>query len=268
MEKVISGISSLDSILGGGITKGSVILLLGEVGSGYYEFAFTSAITNSVKNGGSEDESHAPGVSYLSMTRSIEDIEFEIQSSFSDMESGAINIIDFSESYFSNSNIPLSWITDDMDKKLGLLGNAGSNNGVLRGIVDCLDERADSNIIVLDSLTALTRVYRSDDEWGDFIKFLQGLQRISKQWGGIIYLILTANIFDNSREEEIADVVDGVFHFKWEDKGTGERRRSMFIKKLRGDVPRLESLNLSWFDVVISSSDGLDLEPIRHILVR
>jgi len=68
-----------------------------------------------------------------------------------------MDIIDFSEAYFSNSHIPLSWITNDMKSKLGLLSNSRSNQGILRGIVDCLDERASDNLIVRDSLTALTR---------------------------------------------------------------------------------------------------------------
>ena len=43
MEKITSGIPSLDLLIDGGMSRGSLILLLGEVGSGHYEFAYTSA---------------------------------------------------------------------------------------------------------------------------------------------------------------------------------------------------------------------------------
>ena len=41
-----TGIASLDPILDGGIPPGSMILLLGEIGAGNYEFAYSSTVNS------------------------------------------------------------------------------------------------------------------------------------------------------------------------------------------------------------------------------
>ncbi len=263
MDKIATGVPSLDMVLEGGLPKGSVILLLGEVGSGHYEFAYTSTIASS---------DDAKKVCYLSMTRSTDHILDEMRSSFSNLPPGDnLKFMDFSESYFKNSHIPLSWSLnpkDDECRTLSLLKGMGQEQGILKSMVDRLDEHAPDSLVIIDSLTMLTRTYSGEESWNEFIKYLQGIQRVSKRWNGLIYLILTANIFGKAIEEEIADIADGVFIFKWEEAGTGGRRRSMFIKKLRGEVSKLEEGNIAKFDVNLSSFDGLSFAPIHHIMGR
>ena len=41
-----TGIASLDPILDGGIPPGTMILLLGEIGAGNYEFAYSSTVNS------------------------------------------------------------------------------------------------------------------------------------------------------------------------------------------------------------------------------
>ncbi|MCW7076139.1 hypothetical protein DRN98_02210 [Methanosarcinales archaeon] len=258
MNKVACGIPSLDMIFNGGVRKGSLILLLGEVGSGHYEFAYTSmiALSNQKKN-----------VCYISMTRSRDDILDEVRTSFANLEPGDIEIRDISESYFRRSQIPLSWITDNNDHTLNLLKDAGRDRELLKEIVECLDEKnVSERLVIIDSLTSLLRAYSDASDWGEFIKFLQGLQRVSKRWGGLVYLMLTSNIFEKALEEEVADVVDGVLSFRWSDTRSGARNRLMSINKFRGELSRLDEEDIVNFEVNISPYDGLSLIPIRQIL--
>jgi KaiC/GvpD/RAD55 family RecA-like ATPase len=259
MNKVACAIPSLDMLFNGGVRKGSLILLLGEVGSGHYEFVYTSmiALSNQKKN-----------VCYISMTRSHDDILSEVRASFANLEPGDIEIKNLSESYFKRSQIPLSWITDDKARTLSLLKDVGQDHELLKEMVKYLDNGTYERLIVIDSLTSLLRSCRDESAGKEFIKFLQGLQRVSKRWSGPIYLILTANIFEQAREEEIADLVDGVFVFRWEDVGSSVRRRSMSINEFRGELSRLEDGDIVKFEVNISPYDGLSLIPIHQILGR
>ena len=43
-QKMPTGIESLDPILDGGVPQGSVILLIGDLGAGNYEFIYSSLV--------------------------------------------------------------------------------------------------------------------------------------------------------------------------------------------------------------------------------
>ena len=82
--RIPTGIDSLDPILQGGLPSGSLILLLGEIGAGDFEFALTSSARLLTMGQQSPDSRIAiPGkVSYISFTRSKEDLMKEIAFSF------------------------------------------------------------------------------------------------------------------------------------------------------------------------------------------
>ncbi|HMK48385.1 MAG TPA: hypothetical protein VK436_17310, partial [Methanocella sp.] len=79
---------------------------------------------------------------------------------------------------------------------------------------------------------------------------------------------LTANIFDRSNEEEVADCADGVLVFNWEATGTNQRQRMMYIKKFRGLMPYLEEDNVVRFETRVSASRGFEISNIREIIGR
>lgn len=90
-KKISTGIDSIDLVMKGGFPPGSFVLLLGEVGAGSTEFAFTSAIMLSLlktKTPAAAAAEKGPGisipdsVSYISLTRSKADILNEISLSF------------------------------------------------------------------------------------------------------------------------------------------------------------------------------------------
>jgi KaiC/GvpD/RAD55 family RecA-like ATPase len=44
LNRIPTGIESLDNIIEGGLPSGSIVLLLGELGAGDFEFAITSSM--------------------------------------------------------------------------------------------------------------------------------------------------------------------------------------------------------------------------------
>jgi len=275
-KKIPTGIQSVDMIVKGGFPSGSFTLLTGEVGAGSAEFAFTSAIMISLLKsgiitlpGGNEDVIIPDSVCYISLTRSKEDIMREISLSFPEDYYSAIkdNLIfkDFSKDYFKLSPFPFDeWPTETFESLRGL----GRDKDLLESLVDYLNENASGSLVIIDSLTDLVRMYSDRIKWQDLVSFLKGLQRASTTWDGLIYLLLTADIFESSKQEEIADCADGVLVFEWGELGTAQRQRTMYVKKFRGLLLQLESENIAKFETIISPSSGFEVSNVKMIMGR
>jgi archaellum biogenesis ATPase FlaH len=124
-------------------------------------------------------------------------------------------------------------------------------------------------MVIIDSLTDLIRSSGSDNmTWVDLISLLKGIQRMSKQWNAIIYALLTSEIFDTSKQEEVSDCADGVLVFKWDVTGANQLQRMMYIKKFRGLMPYLEEDNVVRFETKVSSSRAFEISNIREIMGR
>lgn len=275
-KKISTGIDSIDLVMKGGFPPGSFVLLLGEVGAGSTEFAFTSAIMLSLlktKTPAAAAEK-APGisipdsVSYISLTRSKADILKEISLSFAPEYYEAIkeNLIieDFSKDYFKSSlvSIPEEKVTFESLRELG------SERSLLTSLMSFLTENAPNNLVIIDSLTDLMRMYTGMMKWQDLISFLKGMQRASKVWDGLIYALLTTNIFETGRQEEIADCADGVLTFEWNESGAAQRQRTMYVKKFRGLLPQLEADNIAKFETKITPTAGFEVSNIQMIMGR
>lgn len=118
LVRIPSGIESLDQVLQGGFPSGSLVLLLGEIGAGDFEFAFTSSARMLMKGSENIDRiTKIRKVSYISFTRSKEDVLKEIALSFPDyydilQKSDSQNTFefkDFSDAYFAKSFLPVTW---------------------------------------------------------------------------------------------------------------------------------------------------------------
>ncbi|MCX6687337.1 MAG: hypothetical protein NT112_02980, partial [Methanoregula sp.] len=59
VQRIPTGIASLDPILEGGVPTGSVVLLLGDTGAGNYEFVYSS-IVNTLNAAPPSSEKGAP----------------------------------------------------------------------------------------------------------------------------------------------------------------------------------------------------------------
>ena len=114
-QKMPTGIASLDPILDGGVPPGSLILLLGDIGAGNYEFAYSSVVNtlNSMRErasekGDSEKNLIVKEVRYITFTRLEEDVRQEIAGSlYIDGLSALVDTIrfeDLSELYFETAS--------------------------------------------------------------------------------------------------------------------------------------------------------------------
>jgi KaiC/GvpD/RAD55 family RecA-like ATPase len=292
-----TGISSLDPVLDGGIPPGSVVLLEGEIGAGTQEFIYTSLIYLSILR---QRQDAGPGVrvpdsiNYITFTRLKKDVLSEIGLSFAPgltrHLNGSINFTDLSTHYFDSSVVPSDWYcqegTDDCEKRRNAnpekmiaeisnhIVNPGRKNTLLKLLYLTLSlanpkkgkKGEGSSLIVLDSLTDLATQYSDPERWRELTAFLRGLQRVTKTWDSTIYLLLTKGVLEPSREKEIADCVDAVVLFQWEETVAQRRQRTMFFQKFRGVMTHLEERDLVKFVVRISPGTGFEVSNIRVVV--
>ncbi len=114
-QKMPTGIESLDPILDGGVPQGSVILLIGDLGAGNYEFTYSSLVNilNTRKGSTPEGVIVPKEVRYISFTRLKEDVKQEILNSLNiEGLHGLVDTIlfdDLSDQYFDGSIVPDEW---------------------------------------------------------------------------------------------------------------------------------------------------------------
>ena len=283
LKVIPTGIASFDAAIGGGFPAGSLVVLVGDIGSGHDEFAMTSLVMLAAMKAGRL--SHQPGenivlpenIWWVTFTRPQSDLMSEMalsfDSDFYEQFKKQVKFKDLSGEYFATSSVPLEWATKDIEKTtretLTTLRKSLSGvyrlskqpsmkpKGMLRSLADFLTENGPNNVVVLNTLTDLARLYSdSETRWYEFMMFLRGLQRVAKKWGGIIYANLDANLLDKRMEEEISACVDGVAAFEWVRAGPTEQRRTLYIRKFRR-MPTPVGRGILRFDVEINPSVGL-----------
>lgn len=271
IKKFPTGISSLDPIIKGGFPGGSFVLVLGEVGAGSQEFIYTSMlglsqlVKNPPKSNGTTELPKK--ICYISLTKTreniIQDIATMHTADIKDVEDNLI-FADLSEQYFSRSHVPPSWTTYTSD-----IFKPGQrrNKSLFNLFVETLDNYAANNVVIIDSLTDLVRSSYTDNfTWNDLVSLLKGMERMAKQWNCVIYALLTTDIFENSKQEEVSDCVDGVLVFAWDVTGVNQRQRTMYIKKFRGLLPYLEEDNVVKFETNVTAKHGFEISNIREIM--
>jgi len=271
-----TGIISLDSVMKGGFPAGSFVLLLGEIGAGNAEFAYTSVLSllelhqNGKFSGAFGNSTLPEKICYISLTRSWEDVHDEIRRGFPEdfyEISDKIDFKDFSEEYFSRSSVPTEWVTEPT-LTFDSLREKVSGKGLISEIVAYLDENAPKSVVIIDSVTTLAEYCANPEhsaDWSDLISFFRGLQKISKEWGGIVYALLTAGILDRSLQEQVLDCADGVLIFEWDDFGETKRQRVMHVKKFRGLLPQLERANLVKFETSVTTDHGFAISKVKQV---
>ncbi|MDD1670405.1 MAG: hypothetical protein LUQ67_03700 [Methanomicrobiales archaeon] len=291
-----TGISSLDPVLDGGIPPGSVVLLEGDIGAGSQEFVYSSLIYLSMLR---QRQDAGPGarvpdtISYVTFTRLKEDVLSEIGLSFAPalarQLNGSVSFTDLSTHYFDSSVVPADWYcldgSEDCEKKrkaspeqvisdFSTHVSPGRKNTLLKLLYLTLSlanpkkgkKEGGSSLIILDSLTDLATQFPEPERWKELTAFLRGLQRVTKAWNSTVYLLLTKGVLEPSREREIADCVDAVVLFQWEETVAQRRQRTMFFQKFRGVMPHLEERDLVKFVVRISPGSGFEVSNVRVVV--
>jgi KaiC/GvpD/RAD55 family RecA-like ATPase len=129
-----------------------------------------------------------------------------------------------------------------------------------------LSEVPKESLVIIDSLTELATQHIASGKWPDLTAFLRGLQRVAKKWNTTFYLILTKGILNQWQETEVADAVDAVIHFRWEESSTAKRQRVLYIEKFRGVMIHLEDREMVKFAVRITAGRGFEVSNIRVII--
>jgi len=266
VRRIPTGVADFDSIIQGGMPAGSVVLLLGDVGGGGLEFALTSAAKIGIVKEFPETRAFMLGdagkmgvlpekMCYITFSRSRDDLLREVRMSFNKdfYESLRNNLVfkDFSKSYFMHTVVPTAWVDSDQS---GVFSD-NREDGLLPSIVDFLDMNAEGSVIIVDSLTDL--VVSESVNFQDVIALLKGMQRMSKKWGSVIYIILTDEILDRKRQQMIIDSVDGVLKFEWAKfHHTSKRQRYLYVEKFMSVLPHLDQERIARFATLITSQSG------------
>lgn len=270
LQKMSTGIPSLDPILDGGVPQGSVILLLGDLGAGNYEFVFSSIVNNLglATTSPPKDVVVPTEIRYITFTRIKEDVRQEIVSSLhvDDLEKlvDRIQFDDLSEIYFDRSVVPDDWYSHS-DIVTRLQKRSGHEN-ILVQLANVINKTKPGGMVVLDSVTDIATQSLIPGVWQNITGFMRGLQRISKQRGITCYLLLSQGILEPSKEKELAEIADAVMLFKWEESTGARRHRVMYFEKFRGVMPQLEERDLVKFAVRITTTGGFEVSNIRVVI--
>jgi KaiC/GvpD/RAD55 family RecA-like ATPase len=271
-QRMPTGITSLDPILDGGVPLGSVILLLGDIGAGNNEFVYSSIVNLLSVAPQPERDTGAkftpPHIRYITFTRMNEDVRQEIAKSFPMQDLShlreKLHFDDLSELYFDNSVVPDDWYSHgDIITRLQKRADKG---GVLAQLATVLNTAEPNSLLIVDSVTDIATQCASSHLWHNLTGLLRGLQRMSKQRNLTIYLLLTRGILEAAQEQEIADIVDAVLLFRWEESSGARRQRVMYFEKFRGVMSHLEERDLVKFAVRISTSGGFEVSNIRVVI--
>ncbi|GAB6284087.1 MAG: hypothetical protein STSR0009_02860 [Methanoregula sp.] len=265
-----TGISTLDPILDGGVPPGSMILLLGELGAGNFEFVHSSIVNLSIVTKGVVP----PGIilpkkiRYVTFTRMKEDVLHEIIQSFrADGLAEFISTIQFddlSEFYFDRSIVPDGWYSHS--DTLTRLQKRSDRESIFLRLSKVFNTSEPDSIVILDSITDIATQTNIPNLWSDLTGILRGIQRLTKQRNITTYLLLSKGILDSVRERELADIADAVILFKWEESSSARRQRVMYFEKFRGVMPHLEEHDLVKFAVRISATGGFEVSNIRVVI--
>jgi len=264
IRKVPTGIADLDSIVDGGFPAGSTVLLLGEVGAGMQEYAYTAASKIAIVNerpaarhyylGDHCDDSDLPSrICYVTFARSRDIILHELAASFNREYYEAFRdhtlFRDFSSVYFRHSVVPPGW-TDQEDPFEAASGN------ILEDLVRFLDEEAFGSLLIVDSLTDL--IVSETVEMKDLVTTVKGLQRAAKRWDGLVYLLLTRGIVEHRHEQMLMDSVDGCLAFEWKGYArSSHRQRYMYVEKFTSVLPHLPREKIARFPTMVTANHGL-----------
>lgn len=280
MERVPFGISRLDNTIGGGAPRGSVVLLSGEAGAGAREFMFTSAVMNGLAlNGDSKFDLHYGDLAekaslpneihYLSFTNGEDQLRNEIGMTMdNDIARGGLDATEFkslSKNYFHVSPVPRGWYAEGTDDITSLRKRHEDRKGLLSALGDTLNERAEGNLIIIDSLSDLVSTVDEEEglSWADVSYLVKGLEKASYQWGGLILLHVNHETLTSTQLGQLIDACSGSLRFEWETGGS-TRARTLVVKNFRGVLSQIEADNIVKFETDLGDA-GFDISDVRKI---
>lgn len=258
--KMPTAVATLDVEAGGGLPVGSLVALIGEPGSGHYEFAYTSAIMTAVSkatSGESEKKEivRPQEVCYISFSRTQDDIVSELYNGHTadlcSIFEEQVKFVDMSESYYKHPAISSDTTGE------------GAGKDVLAELLTTLEARPKHSLIILHTLSDLARVFHAEPA-ERFTLYLLALRKAVRKTGSVAYGLTGKGVLGKRGERSVIDASDGVFSFGWREAGSSERKRVMHIDKFRGLLTHMgESVPV--FDVSVSPQVGFAISKVTKI---
>jgi len=223
LKRVPTGILSLDEALGGGIPPGSLLLLVGEVGSGPQEFVLTSSVLLAAVKAGllevGEEQVVPERMWWITFGRQEPELREEVLSGFGQELYGEFD----------------RWVRF-RDLGEALLSPTGPDFALdlLDSLHRFLREEGRDSLIVLSELDSLLSQLRGSERgWRGLLLLLRRLQRESKGWGNAVIYVPLEIRGGGEGLGELEACVDGVFSFEWIRPGPYKRKRVMYVRRLR-----------------------------------
>lgn len=278
MERIPFGINRLDSTIGGGAPRGSVVLLSGEAGAGAREFMYTTAVMNGLakmdddlfdlhygdvpSNASLPDEIH-----YVSFTAERDQIQSEMYMSMDEeIVSRAVDSIEFeslTKSYFHTSPVPRNWYAEQSSDITSLRKRHEDREGLLSALGDEVSARAPGSLLVIDSLSDLIGAVGDNLSWSDVNYLVKGLAKAAHDWSSLVLVHVNFETLSPTQHGQLVDNCSGTLRFQWETGGS-TRARTLVVKNFRGVLSQIEDENIVKFETDIGDA-GFDISDVRKI---
>ncbi|MGI0155479.1 MAG: RAD55 family ATPase, partial [Thermoplasmata archaeon] len=199
-------------------------------------------------------------VVYISTSRSQEQLMGELRGAFDGSYPSVLarhlTFRDLSPEYFADTPVPSAWSSVPSALLSGSPVRANAPDGPLRALAEAIEESGENRLLIIDSLTDLL-VRRGVDAF-DVLTLVKGLRRRAKEWGGLVYVILSEGVAAPAVEQAVIDSVDGVLHFTWlASPSHSHRQRAMQIEKFMPVLSRLPTEHQGRFVIRVNAKNGL-----------
>ncbi|MHB8584563.1 MAG: RAD55 family ATPase [Thermoplasmatota archaeon] len=255
MQTLASGIPAFDRVVGGGLPKGSVTILLGETGAGHREFAHSSLLAALA-----HQETTLSRVAYVSTSRTLPQIARELEAltpNFKAPTDGSLAFCDLSPYYFRDTIAPTEWVGG------GTVVGSYGNPDIFRAIFEFLEKGGKESLVVIDSLPDF--ITGNPEVFRDLVPFLRGVQRFAISHDSLVYCLLPTGVLSPVQEAALEEAADGTLVFTWFSNPHGMKRRQLWVKDFRGLTPTLTEKNLTEFTTEITPGAGFALKSLSRI---
>lgn len=245
-----TGMDFLDKQLGG--FPPGLVILYENAGAGGREFAITSMFNNADKF----------KIRYLSISKPVDVIKRELETAIPERgDVPNIEVVSLADLYFKDTLVPLKWVSD---RGVGIELLKGEKN-LFTKLVEFFDGLENNTYVFLDSLTDLARAAVNRLGWENFVDLLKGIRVYCVRNNILLEALLTSEIFEKGKEEEMLDQADGIVVFEW----SVERdviMRSMYFRKFLGLLPKIEKEKIIKYSVKIDPVVGFTISRVMRIM--
>jgi len=279
MVRVPTYIPSVDKILGGGVPKGSTIILFTEPGAGGPEFLFTSLVNfcreimgdyQIIKHAAQPEAIYyitpkTSRVQFVDMMKQqfsyLNTIDFE-----GEILDKRVYHMDMGDVYFARSIVPLSWYSPKTISEHLMSLPPYDDYGGLAYLAGMVETAPENSMVFIDSLTPYLPYFSDAEKWQNLVFLIYGLSRAAKKRNITFVILLTTGILPESREIALGNAFDAIIRLAWQkSQESMSRQRQMYIEKFASVLPMLSSRDIATYNVSISPETGFEISNLRRV---